>query len=609
MRRVFIITISHFLFLPMVLLSQNADRWDKELRVILTKKDIADSLKIISVSDLFLENRYLLDETSLPIYLNNVLPLIGQSNTDESKTYIYSSAILLTNDIEEKLPILDSCILYLEKISNPLIKARGWNNIGKAQIREARSLNYFQNALNEINGKGFYKQEADIFMNMSSFYQNQKDHSNQVKYSKQALESAQNTKDTVCIIKAWNSLGEAYLNIPTNDFDNEALKAYSTSLEMYKALEKTSGYKNDYLHTILCINIGCAYYQLDENETAINYLNDALILAIQNKFTDLQVACYKYLSRIERDKENYQEAADYLFNAESLLPEISLNNEENWHFLYDIYIELATIYQMANMPKEAAECMQIGLEEYRKIFDLQLAYDNQLLTTSYEIEQKEQEIAAGKELLSSKKRQTYLYIGIAIVLCIGLFFLYRLFNYRISAAKQAEKNKSKELELLRLDKSYVTLRNELKLQESEQLQKQLASGNDLVEQKNRIFENLQQFFATHAEFDKYREQVESILTQQNRIENKVEDLKSISEGVPAAFYDHLQEHADNKLTLLDLKYCRLIYLDISTKEMAEQLFVEPSTIRVSKYRLKQKLNLDKDADLNQFIQNIAKHEL
>ncbi len=84
----------------------------------------------------------------------------------------------------------------------------------------------------------------------------------------------------------------------------------------------------------------------------------------------------------------------------------------------------------------------------------------------------------------------------------------------------------------------------------------------------------------------------------------MDEIKTGLQDVPLDFYVRLQKQADNRLTPLDLKYCRLIYLRTSSKEMAEQLFVDLKTIRVNKYRLKQKLKLGKEDDLQHFISTI-----
>lgn len=148
------------------------------------------------------------------------------------------------------------------------------------------------------------------------------------------------------------------------------------------------------------------------------------------------------------------------------------------------------------------------------------------------------------------------------------------------------------------------MQTRLKNEETEHLRKKLMEESELIEQKNKILSNLKNFFAEHADADKYKNRIQNILLQQIRIENNVNDMKTVFEDIPLDFYNRLQERADNKLTALDLKYCRLIYLKTPPKEMAELLFVDQKTVRVNKYRLKQKLKLTKEDDLNQYIETL-----
>ena len=85
----------------------------------------------------------------------------------------------------------------------------------------------------------------------------------------------------------------------------------------------------------------------------------------------------------------------------------------------------------------------------------------------------------------------------------------------------------------------------------------------------------------------------------------MDEFKQAMNGVPLDFYVHLQKAAGNKLTSLDMKYCRLLYLNTATQDIAELLSVEPKTVRMQKYRLKQKLNLEKEDDLYTFISELT----
>ena len=54
-----------------------------------------------------------------------------------------------------------------------------------------------------------------------------------------------------------------------------------------------------------------------------------------------------------------------------------------------------------------------------------------------------------------------------------------------------------------------------------------------------------------------------------------------------------------------LKYCAYIYLQMSTKQIAQVLHVEAQSVRMFKYRLKQKFSLPKEADLETFLQEVG----
>lgn len=67
------------------------------------------------------------------------------------------------------------------------------------------------------------------------------------------------------------------------------------------------------------------------------------------------------------------------------------------------------------------------------------------------------------------------------------------------------------------------------------------------------------------------------------------------------FFENLQQKAGHTLTRLDLKYCSYILMGMSNKEISVRLSIEPKSIRMARYRIKQKLGLDKDANLDHFI--------
>ena len=86
------------------------------------------------------------------------------------------------------------------------------------------------------------------------------------------------------------------------------------------------------------------------------------------------------------------------------------------------------------------------------------------------------------------------------------------------------------------------------------------------------------------------------------VDNDFEKFKNNFNAIYPDFFNRLQEKANQSLTQLDLKYCGFILMKVTNKEMAQQMNVEPKSIRMARYRIKQKLQLSKDEDLDEFIQ-------
>ncbi len=66
----------------------------------------------------------------------------------------------------------------------------------------------------------------------------------------------------------------------------------------------------------------------------------------------------------------------------------------------------------------------------------------------------------------------------------------------------------------------------------------------------------------------------------------------------------MQEKALGTLTKLDFKYCGYIKLGMSTKDIANHMNIDVQSMRMARYRIKQKLHLDREKDLDTYIREI-----
>lgn len=201
------------------------------------------------------------------------------------------------------------------------------------------------------------------------------------------------------------------------------------------------------------------------------------------------------------------------------------------------------------------------------------------------------------------------YIMLGLTGIAALLFLLRSYNYKLKASVRKQK-------LVDQEKAAAELRAQLKEAEAtqlqteqvllkerqERLQKELLAGTLQIEEKNELLQLLSGKVdsESHLSVD---EQIKKIVNQQKRMDKDFEELKTDFFETNPVFFERLQQKANHTLTRLDLKYCSYILMGLSNKEVSSRLGIEPKSIRMARYRIKQKFGLDKEENLDNFIRS------
>ena len=69
-------------------------------------------------------------------------------------------------------------------------------------------------------------------------------------------------------------------------------------------------------------------------------------------------------------------------------------------------------------------------------------------------------------------------------------------------------------------------------------------------------------------------------------------------------FDHKIKSIASDITEKEIRLASFLRMNLSTKEIASMLNVLPDSVLKSKYRLKKKLQLDKETDLTQFLNTL-----
>ncbi len=241
--------------------------------------------------------------------------------------------------------------------------------------------------------------------------------------------------------------------------------------------------------------------------------------------------------------------------------------------------------------------------------------------------------SASLELDILHKIQIYLYLGLALLALIGLMFMLRSFHFSRRYAQQRELLLTKEKEEARLllqlkteealrasierkeavtkanaqeaiaqiqtEKAHLLEASRKELTEEQAwLRKEIMAGNVHISQKNEVI------LALREKFGKSVPAIEKLFQQDVRFNDDFEQIRRTLRELHPSFFQRLEERAGQKLTPLEEKYCAFIHLKLTNKQMSELLHVELKSIQVFKYRLKQKLKLDKNDSLDVYIQSV-----
>jgi len=208
----------------------------------------------------------------------------------------------------------------------------------------------------------------------------------------------------------------------------------------------------------------------------------------------------------------------------------------------------------------------------------------------------------------------YLIYGFIALLLLLLFIrvLKRRFEHakKRSNKEQEENFKRKEEKLqkeaLESEKEVIRLRNE-KLREKMKLKdKELANATMQTLQKNEMLITLRdelKKLVAHSDDETHKHEVNHLVRRINKEiddENQWTIFETHFESVHEEFLKRLKQTYPN-LSPRELKLCAYLRMNISSKELSVLMNISIRGVEISRYRLRKKLNLSRDANLTEFI--------
>ena len=457
-----------------------------------------------------------------------------------------------------------------------------------------------------------YKLYSDTYLLMSITHSRLGNYNEEFKfYVEKGLKYAQKSKSAINLIALYSTITSMYLaNYETNHLQADLDKIYEYSeLTLERSLDnnqnipikaKVVAYNN--MASILNSYPSKKISKEERNKLAIQYIQKAIEVSTKIKNQSTLSIFYTTYAEIEESNGNLDVAENYYLKAY----EIAKNETFDLKNKKEITQLLANFYKNQNNIDKELTYTKLLLN-YTKEANEQSSNDKRkFLEAYYNSEQKNNEIQQLKNTNSLYLKQRVLFTIAIITSVLGFVFLIYLIRYKQKLNKQktnlleAENiETSLSLKLEKEEKARLELEQELLALQQEQLQKQALATSLELSHKKSVLKDLKEKI-----LDEKNPSLDRYFKNERIIENDFDNIQKLIKDIHPNFYRKLNEIAKTNLTNLDLKYCAYIYLNIDNQQIANLLKVEQKTVRMAKYRLKQKIGLEKTTDLSAFIQNL-----
>lgn len=426
---------------------------------------------------------------------------------------------------------------------------------------------------------------ASIYFLIGHNYRRTGDTEKAKEYFLKCISIAQKNDFTETLGNAYAGLGGAYLQNLTNV--DSAFFYTEKSLSIFSADSSLNS-------SIPSNNMGYLLILNKEYSEALGFLNHALDHSVRHNRYNVQATVANNLAKVYLALGNLSKAKYNNMQSRAICEKHDLP-----YTMEQTYLLGAKIYEADGDFKRAYEEHQLAFQIHDSIFNNieTVDYINEL-EKQFEEERNrnlnlknEQKI---KELeLAEAKKNRYLVLLVSILLVISVLVVFVVYRFKtrnkllkqqieIDAIKQTKLVKETTQKESRIkDYSLLNLENTLFVEELDKklkdLQKQIGASNENMIALKRLTTNYKSANKSkkflHEEMDEYNRQ----------------------------FFVKLRESYPS-LSKTELNLAVFIRLKLSSKEISAFMNVEPKTINVYKYRMKQKMGVAKGDSLEKFLE-------
>lgn len=603
------------------------------LRALLQQKQLTPEQKVATLTSLaraisVTETDHAIDIGMQAVALSRTLPDVQHTAIAYA---ILSSVYLQKDDLIRSAQAVDSALFYAGKTERTLAKGIAWyrkswmeNIKGKPQ----EALMSAQQALRYLEKTGAVNYQSAVYYIIASIYANLYDSPLHKKYALLCLETARRDQDPDNLLSAYQTLGTywQYYHMEHKD-DRAALDSafFYNRIALNTFLEHKDHIIYHSTIAIVALNTADLYAQhfpASYRDSVFHYLDLAKQIGEETHHLEVISNYYGMKSDYEAAAGNYDNAAALLQKG---LDVVNADSLPNLATKIQFMAALSDLSEKRGHYKEALQYQRQYASLYTDLYSQEKMNLTKELEAKYQAEKNATALNTLQQTANLHRRLGYLYIGLGLASVAAAIFLFRSLRFRLRLAEQEKADaallaqlKQQENRQLAMQKQEAELQARLKEEETlrllaeqqllqerqERLQKELLAGTLQVEQKAELLQTLQKKIAENRNDRSVLSQLDLIISHDKKLDASYADSKADFENINPDFFEKLKEGAGNLLSRLDLKHCAYIYLGLTNKEVSQKLGIAPKSILMSRYRIKQKLGLGKEQELDEYIRSL-----
>ncbi|HMI02473.1 MAG TPA: tetratricopeptide repeat protein [Pedobacter sp.] len=405
-----------------------------------------------------------------------------------------------------------------------------------------------------------------------------------LKTFRQALDCYRTLNNATGIAESYGYVGQTYEK--TGDH-RQAFKYQKLALDEFRKTDHRSGIAKIYE------NLGSVYEDRLKLDSALKYFTLALNLNMEAGNKMAQIEIINNIGDVYRKTNRYKEALVYTQEA----AEMAKNRNEQYQ-LASAYRDLSKTFDLMGRYDSAYHYSEAGRNIFMEIFSQDNKKQLALLQTLFETEQKDNAIL---QFEKDRKNNTILAIGaVTIAILVVLLGASIISRQRLKIRNERKLNEQ--------NNALYTVQKKAMEGDLELKSKELTSHTLHLIHKNQLLEELKSRLSEMIKDDKRDQrkelkQVINLITFNNNQEKNWDDFRIVFERVHENFFESLKKHS-KALTASELRLVALLKMNLSSSDIAMMLGISQDSLRISRYRLRKKLNLEEGENLSAFLQKL-----